>query len=106
MVFVSKPKPLTFRCTDKQMEVMRHVLAAADRGEFLYLKSLNRLISWGPVRTISLSMIVRHLEAHGFLKRLYSRGEESDVTKMVPCAYGEQDKVRGMRMNIVPTPFA
>lgn len=107
MVFIAKPKPTIFRCTGKQQEVMRHILKAADEGRFLYLGELNQMISWGPVRKISLSSVIRHLEAHGFLKRLYARGAETDVKKMIEgTGDGDQAKVRGMRMHIVPTPFA
>lgn len=107
MVFNSKPQPTIFRCSAKQQEVMRHILAAADEGRFLYLGELNDKISWGPIRKISLSTIVRHLEAHGFVKRLYARGPETDVAKMIEgSGVGDQAKVRGMRMHIVPTPFA
>lgn len=106
MVYIAKPEPSLFRCSAKQQEVMRHVLESVDGGAFLTLKGLNDLISWGPIRPVSLSMIVRHLEAHGFVKRLYGHPGEKDVHKMLTCAHGEQEKVRGLRMFIIPTPFA
>lgn len=106
MVFVSKPEPKIFYCTKKQQEIMRLVLAAADKGEFLHLSGLNKLIYWGPTSASSLSMVVRHLEAHGFLKRLYGKAGETDVSRMLECNYGEHAKVNGMVMRIVPTPFA
>lgn len=106
MPYVAKPKPSTFRCSAKQVEMMKHILEAADSGRFTWLGDLNGKISWGPVTKASLGPAVRHLEAHGFVKRLYAHGEETDISRMTGCDYGEQTKVRGMRMYIVPTPYA
>ena len=98
--------PTTFRCSAKQQEVMTLVLKTADSGRFLYMAELNRLISWGPIKSGSLTTIIRHLEMHGFVKRLYATTLETDVTRMIECKHGDLDKVRGMKMHIVPTPFA
>ncbi len=96
------PKRTQFHGTWKQNEVMRHVLAAADRGEFLYLTQLNQLISWGPIKLPSLTTIVRGLQAHGFVKRMYGRNLEDTLIEFKP----EMDarEVKGLKQFIVPTP--
>ncbi len=99
--------PTRYYGTWKQNEVMKHVLEAADRGEFLHLSALNKLISWGPVKSASLTTIVKSLRGHGFVKRMYGYRTAKDMKDLIE--YTPEMNVmdiKGMMQFIVPTPAA
>jgi hypothetical protein len=106
MPFVAFPKANNFTHTAKQDEVMQRVIAAAVSGEFTYPSELNKKISWGPVALTSLVTMIRILEGHGFIRRMYGRPEDrTDISKLK--TYGPGDvPIRGHFQFLVPTPLA
>ncbi|CAO3459737.1 hypothetical protein [Azospirillum argentinense] len=85
--------PTDFLHTDKQAEILRHVLAAADAGAFLDIHALKKRLSYGAAVTVqAVDCSLRFLERHGMLERFHApvagRGAYKRVhVKPTPRAY-------------------
>jgi hypothetical protein len=106
MTTYSVVTPGSYNDTPKQNEILARVLKAADTGVYMYLGQLSREVSWGPIRVQSMTNSIKHLEAHGFVKRMYAPASETDMTKLIPFKTGYPELFRGKRQYIVPTPQA
>jgi hypothetical protein len=76
--------------TDKQIEIMKLVLRAADSGFFLDIGELQVTLSYGKdVTKQALQCSIRFLERHRMLARDYEvrRGRRRMILKPTPSAY-------------------
>ena len=103
MTTYSVVTPGSYNDTPKQHEILARVLKAADAGAYMYLGKLAKEVSWGPIRVQSMTNSIKHLEAHGFVKRMYGFRTEPDMSKLIPFEIGKPSLFRGKRQYIVPT---
>ena len=71
-----------FAQTDKQLEIMKLILGAADLGAYITLTQLREKLSYKPSKQAVLCSL-RHLAGHGFLTKKYHGCRTMDIMPTV-----------------------